>query len=202
MKCGDPRSPTVGATFNPATTQGRLVRHARQLRRRCRGPPLGRDRRQLAANATGRADGIWAVETDGAGRGTARCFFRVPAGAEMCGPYFTPDDTPFFVAVQHPGEERTIRRPAHDLREPERRAGRISRTTCRRARPWWRSPGAAAGASGPEREFSTLFRLRDGAKGSADETALRLWVQSAVAMVRTLLTQPALAAFRFRFVPV
>ncbi len=54
---------------------------------------------------TGRADGIWAVETEGKGRGTARCFFQVPRGAEMCGPCPTPDLETFFVAVQHPGEE-------------------------------------------------------------------------------------------------
>ena len=28
-------------------------------------------------------------------------FFRVPVGAEMCGPVFTPDDETLFVAVQH-----------------------------------------------------------------------------------------------------
>ena len=58
-----------------------------------------------SAKATGRADGIWAVETEGEVRGTSRHFFRVPVGAEMCGPCFTPDDKTLFVAVQHPGEE-------------------------------------------------------------------------------------------------
>ena len=56
---------------------------------------------------TGRVDGIWALETEGTGRGTARHFFRVPVGAEMCGHCFTPDDETLFVAVQHPGEVTT-----------------------------------------------------------------------------------------------
>ncbi|MDA0786024.1 MAG: PhoX family phosphatase [Proteobacteria bacterium] len=50
---------------------------------------------------TGTADGIWAMETEGPARGSGRMFFRVPVGAEMCGPQFTPDDRTLFVAVQH-----------------------------------------------------------------------------------------------------
>jgi secreted PhoX family phosphatase len=53
---------------------------------------------------TGRNDGIWAMETSGKARGTSKLFFRVPIGAEMCGPMFTPDTQTLFVAVQHPGE--------------------------------------------------------------------------------------------------
>lgn len=52
---------------------------------------------------TGSTDGIWAVETHGRKRGAARMFFRVPVGAEMASPAFTPDDKTIFVAVQHPG---------------------------------------------------------------------------------------------------
>jgi hypothetical protein len=53
---------------------------------------------------TGRADGLWAVETEGAARATSKLFFRVPNGAEMCGPYFTANDETLFLAIQHPGE--------------------------------------------------------------------------------------------------
>jgi secreted PhoX family phosphatase len=56
------------------------------------------------AKVTGRADGLWAVETEGELRGTSRHFFRVPVGAELCGPVFTPSDETLFLAVQHPGE--------------------------------------------------------------------------------------------------
>ena len=40
----------------------------------------------------GRADGIWGIETEGPARGTSKHFYRAPVGAEMCGPFFTPDD--------------------------------------------------------------------------------------------------------------
>jgi len=58
---------------------------------------------------TGRADGLYALETDGARRRTAKLFFRCPVGAEMCGPCFTPDQETLFVAVQHPGTDATDR---------------------------------------------------------------------------------------------
>jgi secreted PhoX family phosphatase len=44
------------------------------------------------------------VDTEGAARGTSKLFYRVPVGAELCGPQPTPDLATFFVAVQHPGE--------------------------------------------------------------------------------------------------
>ena len=66
------------------------------------------------APKAGFADGVWATDVQGAGRAMTRHFLRTPVGAELCGPTFTPDDTSFFCAVQHPGDEKgaTFANPA------------------------------------------------------------------------------------------
>jgi secreted PhoX family phosphatase len=51
------------------------------------------------------ADGLYATETDGAGRALTRMFFACPTGSEMCGPCFTPDGKTLFVSIQHPAED-------------------------------------------------------------------------------------------------
>jgi uncharacterized protein len=56
------------------------------------------------ADAKGIADGMWATEVDGPARGLTKRFLRTPIGAEMCGPFFTPDSENFFCSVQHPAE--------------------------------------------------------------------------------------------------
>jgi uncharacterized protein len=103
LKCGDPSVAEVGATFSTATTKNGWF-----------GMPdncvVDKDGRLWIATdgndekKTGRTDGLWAVETEGAMRGTSKLFFRVPIGAEMCGPHFVPNDETLFLAVQHPGD--------------------------------------------------------------------------------------------------
>lgn len=103
VKCGDPAIADVGATFSSDTTRNGwfgmpdnlAIDHQGRLWVATDGNSSGR---------TGRADGIWGVETEGPARGTSKHLFRVPVGAELCGPCFTPDDQTLFVAIQHPGE--------------------------------------------------------------------------------------------------
>lgn len=101
VRCGDPSLAAVGATFNPLTSADGWFacpdNAALDAQGRLWVSTDGND-------ATGAADGLWAIETDGGRRGTSRHFFRCPAGGELCGPRFTPSGDTLFVAVQHPGD--------------------------------------------------------------------------------------------------
>ncbi|QPC89909.1 PhoX family phosphatase [Mesorhizobium sp. INR15] len=103
LKCGDPSVAEVGATFSTATTANGWF----GMPDNCAVDSAGRlwvATDGQGPKATGRTDGLWAVDTEGAARATSKLFFRVPIGAEMCGPLFAPDDQTAFVAVQHPGD--------------------------------------------------------------------------------------------------
>ena len=103
LKCGDPSIAAVGSTFSPDTTRNGWFGMPDNLAIDNAGRLwIATDGNSAAL--TGRADGLWGVETKGPLRGTSKHFFRVPVGAELCGPFFTPDDETLFVAVQHPGE--------------------------------------------------------------------------------------------------
>lgn len=103
VRCGDPAIAAVGATFNANTTRDGWF-----------GMPdncaIDADGRLWVAtdgnqpSRTGRNDGLWAMETEGPARATSKLFYKCPAGAELCGPEFTPDGETLFVANQHPGE--------------------------------------------------------------------------------------------------
>lgn len=104
VKCGDPKIADVGATFSSATTKDGWF----GMPDNCAVDADGRLWVSTDGNsdtATGRTDGLWAMETEGEARATSKLFFRCPAGAELCGPMFTPDLETAFVAIQHPGDD-------------------------------------------------------------------------------------------------
>ncbi|WP_340161582.1 PhoX family phosphatase [uncultured Hoeflea sp.] len=113
LKCGDPSVAEVGASFSSATTQDGWF----GMPDNCAIDTDGRLWVSTDGNSekrTGRTDGLWAVDTEGEARATSKLFFRVPVGAEMCGPLFDPTGETVFLAVQHPGDEglATFEQPA------------------------------------------------------------------------------------------
>lgn len=103
LQCGDPSVAEVGATFSTETTKNGWFGMPDNAAIDAEGRLwVSTDGNSMAE--TGRTDGLWAVDIDGDARGTSRLFYRVPVGAEMCGPCPTADMTTMFVAVQHPGD--------------------------------------------------------------------------------------------------
>ncbi|MEW5420823.1 PhoX family phosphatase [Amorphus sp. 3PC139-8] len=103
LKCGDPSVAEVGASFSTETSKNGWF----GMPDNCHVDAAGRLWVATDGNspgATGRTDGIWAVDTDGDARATSKLFFRVPVGAEMCGPLVLEDMETMFVAVQHPAD--------------------------------------------------------------------------------------------------
>lgn len=52
-------------------------------------------------------NGVYLIPTSGDHKGEAVQFASAPVGAEMTGPWFTPDEKTLFLSVQHPGENLT-----------------------------------------------------------------------------------------------
>ncbi len=113
LKCGDPSVTEVGANFSSATTANGWF----GMPDNCAIDADGRLWVSTDGNnskATGRTDGLWAVDTEGDLRRTSKLFFRVPVGAELCGPCFNSNSDTVFLAVQHPGDDglATYEKPA------------------------------------------------------------------------------------------
>ena len=162
VRCGDPSVSDVGALWNPDTStngwfacpdnaavdaQGRLWISTDQ------GEPW----------PTGRADGLYALETEGKRRRTAKLFFRCPVGAEMCGPCFTPDQErcswPCSIHPPTPPSAMTassVPRPSR-IRPP---AGPISSPTMPPDHRFWPSPRLAAARSPDAGRASSPQRLK------------------------------------------
>ena len=102
VQCGDPAIADVGARWNPATSANGWFGSPDNCTVDAAGNLWIATDQGENWPKTGTADGIWAVGTEGEARGMGKMFFRVPVGAEMCGPCFTPDGKTLFVAVQHP----------------------------------------------------------------------------------------------------
>ncbi|QCO01711.1 PhoX family protein [Azospirillum argentinense] len=106
VRGGNPADEKVGAQFHADTSangwfscpDNAAVDHRGRLW-------ITTDQGENWKKASGTADGVWAVETEGDLRGLSKMFYRVPVGAEMCGPCFTTDDKTLFVAVQHPATD-------------------------------------------------------------------------------------------------
>jgi hypothetical protein len=105
VRCGDPSVADIGAVWNPATSKNGWFAAPDNC------AVDGQGRLWIATDQgknwakTGTADGVWALETEGEARGAGKMFFRVPIGAEMCGPRFSDDGETLFVAVQHPASD-------------------------------------------------------------------------------------------------
>ncbi len=118
IAAGDPANAAVAAQWNSATSNNGWLACPDNLAVDAAGRLwVATDQGDDWAATSGAADGIFALATHGPERGTAKRFFQVPVGAEMCGPCFTPDASTLFVAVQHPAadiapEERTPPRPS------------------------------------------------------------------------------------------
>ncbi len=59
-----------------------------------------------------RVDGVYVAPVEGPERGKLRPFLAGIVGGECAGPEFTPDETTFFVAIQHPGEGSSVEKPS------------------------------------------------------------------------------------------
>ena len=101
---GDPTNPEHHAQYNPRTTGAGALANPDNATFDSTGQLwISTDG---AEKSLGSCDGLWACETDGPHRAMPRRFIRVPHGAELCSPCFTPDETTLFVSVQHPGEDK------------------------------------------------------------------------------------------------
>ena len=107
VRCGDPAVTEVGAQWNPETSESGWFASPDNCAFDADGRLWISTDQGGNWGKTGKSDGLYALETEGEGRGTSKLFFRCPVGGELCGPYFANDGRDLFLAVQHPGTDGT-----------------------------------------------------------------------------------------------
>jgi secreted PhoX family phosphatase len=102
--CGNPNDPAHGAQYHPAVSANGWFAAPDNIAFDSQGHLwVATDHKQWPG--IGFSDGLYACAVDGAEAYLTKHFFRVPIGAEMCGPEFTPDDKTLFLSVQHPAAD-------------------------------------------------------------------------------------------------
>lgn len=105
VRCGDPKVAQVGAYWHPDVSPAGWFADPDNCAIDADGRLWISTDQGTGWKRTGKADGLYGLETEGPRRGLSKLFFRVPVGAEMCGPCFTPDMQTLFLAVQHPATD-------------------------------------------------------------------------------------------------
>ncbi len=101
VQCGDPAKSEQGATWHAGTSADGWFATPDNL---CFDPKGRLFVATDGQNDFKMADGIFAMDVSGPGRGLSKALFAAPIGAEVTGPCFTPDGKTLFVSVQHPAE--------------------------------------------------------------------------------------------------
>ncbi len=107
VKCGDPTIADVGAEWNPETSENGWFGSPDNCAYDADGRLWISTDQGSGWGKTGKSDGLYSLETEGALRGHSKLFFRCPVGGELCGPYFAEGGETLFLAVQHPGTDGT-----------------------------------------------------------------------------------------------
>lgn len=105
--CGPKDRPEAGARWGAATSENGWFASPDNCAFDAHGRLWVATDQGSAWPLSGSADGLWALGTEGAERGVGRMFFRVPVGAELCGPRFARGGRTLFLAVQHPAADGT-----------------------------------------------------------------------------------------------
>ena len=116
VKCGDPAVADVGALWHPKTSKHGWFASPDNCTFDHKGRLWISTDQGGGWSLAGTADGLFGIETQGETRAYSKMFFRVPVGAELCGPTFTPDDKSLFLAVQHPASDGVRDYPGFERR--------------------------------------------------------------------------------------